>query len=64
MYGGPMGMGPMRGPQRPEINWPKSIKEVPSFLKELVGGFCGRLIYVFKLVYETRPWILFVMQTM
>jgi len=40
---------------------PKNIKEVPHYLKKVVGGFFYRLFYIFKLVWETRPWILFVM---
>lgn len=37
---------------------PKSIKEVPAYLKKLTGGFFSRLIYVIKLVHETGRWIL------
>ncbi len=40
---------------------PKSLKEVPGYIKALVGGFFGRLIYVFKLVHETGGWILAVL---
>ncbi len=40
---------------------PKSIKEVPEFLKNLFSGFFSRLFYIFGLVWETGPWILFVM---
>ncbi len=37
---------------------PKSIKEVPGYLKRLFGKFFSRLFYIFRLVWETRPWIL------
>ncbi|NLA77949.1 MAG: ABC transporter ATP-binding protein [Erysipelothrix sp.] len=37
---------------------PKSIKEVIPYLKNLVGKFFYRLFYIFKLVWDTRPWIL------
>lgn len=40
---------------------PKNIKEVPKYLKELISSFFSRLIYIFGLVWETAPWILFVM---
>ena len=40
---------------------PKNIKEVPAYLKAVTGGFFSRLFYIFKLVWETGPWILFVM---
>ena len=63
-------MGPMMGPPPSEVNdknkppKPKSIKEIPSYLRKTVGGFFSRLFYIFKLVWETRPWILFVMMFM
>lgn len=37
---------------------PKSIKEVPDYLKRLVVKFFKRLIYIFRLVWDTSPWIL------
>lgn len=40
---------------------PKSIKELPSYIKTLLTGFFSRLFYIFGLVWETGPWILFVM---
>ena len=40
---------------------PKSIKEVPSYLKKVVGGFFSRLFYIVKLVWEARPALLFLM---
>ena len=40
---------------------PKSIKEIPAYLKNLTSGFFSRLFYIFRLVWETGPWILFVM---
>ena len=40
---------------------PHSLREVPNFLSQLLGKFFSRLFYVFRLVWETRPWILFVM---
>lgn len=40
---------------------PKSIKEIPSYLKKLLGGFFSRLFYIYGIVWQTRPWILFAM---
>ena len=40
---------------------PKSLKEVPSYLKKLIGGFFSRLFYIVKLVWEARPFLLFLM---
>ncbi len=37
---------------------PKNIKEVPGYLKRLFSKFFTRLFYIFRLVWETRPWIL------
>lgn len=60
---GPMGFGP---PGRGQFEYksiakPTSLWDVPRFLKELLGGFFSRLFYIFKLVWKTGPWILFVM---
>lgn len=61
-----MGPGP-RPPVGEQINQknkvplPKNFKEVPRYLKRLFATFFSRLFYIFRLVWETRPWILFVM---
>ncbi len=63
-------MGPGFGPPMPGANdklrepKPQNIKEVPRSLKNLISGFCYRLFYIFRLVWETGPWILFVMMFM
>ena len=56
----PGGLPPMR-PNNDSIKpkKPKSIKEVPVYLKEIVSGFLYRLFYVFRLVWETKKWIFF-----
>lgn len=58
-------MGPgFFGPPHNELNnppKPKSVKELPAYLKKLMSGFFSRLFYIFRLVWETGPWILFVM---
>lgn len=40
---------------------PKNIKEVPSWLKKLLSDFFSRLFYIFGIVWETGPWIMFAM---
>ncbi len=59
------GMGGPRGQYEHEkVPKPTSLRDVPRFLRELLGGFFGRMAYVFKLVWEAAPWILFVMMFM
>ncbi len=43
---------------------PKSLREVPGFLRRVLGGFFSRLFYIFGLVWATRRWILIVMSLM
>ena len=40
---------------------PKKLSEVPSYLAKLIKGFFSRFSYILKIVWETGPWILFVM---
>ncbi len=40
---------------------PKSLKDIPRYVKELVCTFFFRLFYIFKLVWEASPAVLFVM---
>ena len=54
-------MGPGRGYEHEKIPAPKSLREVPEYLKKLLGDFFHRLFYIFKLVWESGPWILFVL---
>ncbi len=56
-------MGPPRGPDYDKMKpkKPTGIKDVPRYLKELFGGFNSRLFYIFRLVWEAKPWILFLM---
>ena len=44
-----------------KIPRPKNIREVPQFLKLVLKSFFSRLFYIFKLVWEAKPSILFVM---
>jgi hypothetical protein len=38
---------------------PTSLRDVPRYLRELIGGFFYRFWYIIKLVWETSPAILF-----
>ena len=53
--GRPMGYEPKRVPP------PQNIKDIPRYLKELLGGFFKRFFYIIGIVWKTGPWILFVM---
>ena len=61
-------MPPMHGAQpindRYRVPPPKSLGEVPGYLRELITTFLGRLLYIFRLVWETRKSLLFVMLLM
>lgn len=57
MYGPP----PLRKIPQDDIEKPKSIKQVPRYLKELISKFFSRYIYIFKLVWDTNPLYLFAM---
>ncbi len=40
---------------------PKNLRDVPRWLKETVGGTLYRLLYIFRLVWETKPGLLIFM---
>ncbi|MBQ8716661.1 MAG: ABC transporter ATP-binding protein [Clostridia bacterium] len=54
-------MGPPSQYQYDKIKPPKSPKDLLRFMHELLGGFFGRLLYVFQLVWESGPLFLFLM---
>lgn len=47
--------------QERNIITPESVKEIPGFLITLISDFFKRLFYIFRIVWETRKWILFLM---
>lgn len=62
MYGPPWGMNrPAEDPRNPK---PKTFSEWPRFLFRALVLLCKRMFYVLGLVWEARPWILFVMTFM
>ncbi len=40
---------------------PKSLREVPGYVRRVVGGTMSRIVYIFRLVWEAKPSMLFVM---
>lgn len=53
-------MMPMHGKMPPNYQRPaapKSIKDLPRYLSELLGGFFKRFFYILKLVWNTGHWI-------
>ncbi len=48
-----------QGTGHPEIPKPSKLSDVPRYVGQVVGGFCKRLFYIIRLVWETGPWILF-----
>ena len=40
---------------------PKGPREVPRYLGRVIGGFFSRLFYIFRLVWESGPFLLFLM---
>jgi len=43
---------------------PKSLREVPPYLKKKIEGFSSRLFYIITLVWETAPLLLLGMMTL
>ena len=58
---GPGGPPPRHGAEMNMVPKPEHIREIPSYIAKVIGGFFSRLFYIFTLVWETRPWILIVM---
>ena len=59
----PRGYGPppSEATERLKVPNPKNLREIPEYLKKTVGGTCSRLLYIFKLVWETQPILLIFM---
>ena len=50
---------PPRKPADDGIKKPQSIKQVPKYIGAVIKSFFSRYLYIFKLVWETKPAILF-----
>ncbi len=57
-FGPPPGFSPRR---KEKLEIPKTPRAFFAFIKKLVQDFFFRLFYIFKLIWETAPWIVFVM---
>ncbi len=66
MGGPPPGFGGPRSEATDKLKPPKpqSLREVPGFVQKLFCDFFSRLFYIFRLVWDAKPWILFVMVCM
>jgi len=60
MMGPPPGMFP-GDKKKQAVPKPRSLKELPSYLKTILVGFFSRLFYIFGIVWKTSPWIMFFM---
>ncbi len=47
--------------QYERVSPPKGITDLPRYLKQLLGGFFGRLFYIFGLVWKSGPIFLILM---
>ncbi len=55
-------MGPPPGfKEQPKEPLPKHFNEIGPYIRKVWGGFFKRLFYIYSLVWETKPWIFFVM---
>ena len=59
MMGGPPPL--IRPDEKNKEPLPRSIREVPGFIRRVIHSLTSRLCYIFRLVWEAKPWIFFVM---
>ena len=59
MMGGPPPL--IRPDEKNKKPLPRSIREVPGFIRRVIHSLTSRLCYIFRLVWEAKPWIFFVM---
>ena len=57
------GYGPPPGIRNDQFKVPppKHWREIPAYLRKTIGGTFYRLFYIFRLVWETKPWMLLFM---
>ncbi len=58
---GPPPMGMFNATEKLKEPKPEKLSEVPMYLWRVVSKFFSRLFYIFRLVWEAKPWILIVM---
>ena len=54
-------MTPPPKKQSDGIDRPKSLREIPSYIRKLISGFFERLFYIVSLVWEAAPALLIAM---
>ena len=61
--GGPGGYGRRREQMIEKLKEPKpqNLREVPGYVKRVTYKFFYHLFYIFQIVWDTKPWILFFM---
>lgn len=59
MMGGPPPL--IRPDEKNKEPLPRSIREIPGFIRRVIHSLTSRLCYIFRLVWEAKPWIFFVM---
>ena len=57
----PPSLTPMKRPHYQGVPKPKSLRDVPRYLKELLGGFFQRFFYIIRLVWEAKPILMVAM---
>ncbi len=50
-----------KDPYKNKPQLPQGIKDLPRYLKAVIGGFFSRLAYIVRMVWKTGPWILVMM---
>lgn len=61
MMHGPGPGGPPQPYEHQKVLPPRNLRDVPRYLKELLGGFFTRFGYIVQLVWRTGRWILFLL---
>lgn len=56
-----MNLPPPGSYQYEKVAPPRSLRDLPRFLRELFGGFFARMFYVIRLVWQSGPPFLFLM---
>lgn len=56
-----MGLPPGFRKEKEKFKLPDDPKKIVPFLLKTVTDILGRLLYIFRLVWQSKPWILFVM---
>ncbi|MBR3837683.1 MAG: ABC transporter ATP-binding protein [Clostridia bacterium] len=54
-------MPPRMPYQYAKVPKPKNLRDLPRYLKEVLGGFFHRFAYIVNLVWKTGKWILFLL---